>query len=158
MFKAPSSIYLPVPHLRQQDSGECLAACVAMVLNYLKFKTSYRKLIHVLQIERGIGTRFSNINQLDRLGVRVLYQENGTLQQIYGLLDAGWPVIAAVQTSELPYWNGVLSQHVVVVTGMKEQSIYLNDPDLAYGGVEVLLGDFDLAWFEQEQSFAVLSL
>jgi len=36
---------LPVPHLPQRKQGECLAACAAMMLNYLGHSVSYDKLL-----------------------------------------------------------------------------------------------------------------
>lgn len=41
---------LPVPHVRQCESADCLAACTAMVLAYLGIKISYTRLVQVLDI------------------------------------------------------------------------------------------------------------
>jgi hypothetical protein len=42
---------LPVPHRRQRDTGDCLAACAAMILAYLENPIAYDQLLKLLQIE-----------------------------------------------------------------------------------------------------------
>lgn len=41
---------LPVPHLKQTQQADCLAACAAMVLAYLNQPTDYRRLLTLLGI------------------------------------------------------------------------------------------------------------
>ncbi|MCB0111712.1 MAG: C39 family peptidase [Caldilineaceae bacterium] len=97
-------------------------------------------------IRRGLGTPFSQIQHLHPLGVTVIYQEFGTLPEIYDLLCHGWPCIVGVQTQELPHWNKVNTQHAVVVVGMDQDHVYLNDPEFPAVPIQTPLGDFDLAW------------
>ena len=40
-------ILLPVKHMLQREVGDCLAACAAMVLNYLGRPVAYNRLIKV---------------------------------------------------------------------------------------------------------------
>jgi predicted double-glycine peptidase len=47
-------------------------------------------------------------------------------------------------------------QHAVVVVGLDDSSVYLNDPAMDYGPIRVSIGDFDLAWFNQEERYGVL--
>ena len=120
MFRPDTPVRLPVPHIQQQAHGECLAACAAMCLEYLQRPVKLQRLIKLLKIQRGIGTQFSNIQTLQQLNVTVRYRQYGTLQEIYQLLENGYPCIASVQTQELPYWNQVNVYHVVVVVGMDQ--------------------------------------
>ena len=156
IFRPPSPCQLPVPLIEQRNAGECLAACAAMVCTYLKIAVDYDQLMKALDIETGVGAPFFRIRDLERLGISVVYEEYGTLQELYDLLINGWPSIASVETSELSYWNKVSTRHVVVVIGMDDQYIYLNDPAFPRNTMQTSLGDFDLAWLAQDEKYAVL--
>lgn len=149
-------ILLPVNPIKQHTPGECLPVCVKMVLDYLRIQCEYHQLVRTLGTHSGYGTPFSHIQALQKLGVSVRYQ-TGTLQDLYIALQQGWPAIVPVQTGELPYWENVRVRHAVVVVGMDSESIYLNDPEFDNGPIQASLGDFDLAWFEQEEIYAILA-
>jgi ABC-type bacteriocin/lantibiotic exporter with double-glycine peptidase domain len=157
IFRPPSSCRLNVPHIKQTQPGECLVACAVMICTYLSISQSYKHLAKMLAVEQGIGTPFSRIRNLENLGITVDYHEYGTLQELYNLLYAGWPSIVSVQTAELPYWNQVSTQHALVVIGMDAQHVFVNDPEFPHAPLQVLLGDFDLAWLAQDELYAVLS-
>jgi len=150
----PSTL-LPVPHFEQLERGECLAACAAMVLTYLGWPVDYTKLLKVLKIQPRIGTPAYNIRELEKLGINVIYKL-GTVAEIQTQLSHNSPCITFVKTSELPYWDED-TEHAVVVVGMDEQSVYLNDPAFPLAPISVPLADFDLAWFEWGEFYAVLS-
>ena len=105
LFSPPSPHFLSVPHLQQQNAGECLAACAVMICTYLGQDLSYRRVVRRLQIERGVGTAFSQIERLDRFGLNVTHKTDGSPELLYNLLANGWPVIASVQASKLPQWS-----------------------------------------------------
>jgi ABC-type bacteriocin/lantibiotic exporter with double-glycine peptidase domain len=63
-----------IRHRRQQQVADCLAACAAMVLDYLGLSISYEKLLGILSIGP-YGTPRSSILHLESLGVRVAYRE-----------------------------------------------------------------------------------
>ncbi|MDQ3250138.1 MAG: peptidase C39 family protein [Chloroflexota bacterium] len=144
-------------HIRQQSTGECLAACAAMVLNYLGHFVDYQRLIKLLRIQRTVGTPFFHIHELKKLGISVTHQQ-GTLQQLHTHLTRRSPCITGVQTSQLPYWNHISTPHAVVVVGMDSQFVYVNDPEFATAPIQVDLGDFDLAWLEHDEFYALLTL
>lgn len=152
----PSFVLLPVDHIAQHETGECLAACAAMLLNYIGVSLDYKRLVRLLRIRESAGTPFFNIRELTKQSISVTYKQ-GTIEELYDHLVSGRPCIASVQTRELPYWNDISSHHAVVVVGMDQESIYLNDPELTFAPVKVSLGDFDLAWLEQDEFYAVLS-
>jgi ABC-type bacteriocin/lantibiotic exporter with double-glycine peptidase domain len=158
IFRPPASCRLAVPHVQQTQPGDCLAACAAMICTYLNISHNYNHLFRALAIEQGIGTPFSRIRNLAKLGITVDYQEYGTLPELYNLLRAGWPSIVSVQTAELPYWNQISTQHAVVVIGMDENHVLINDPEFPQAPLQVPLGDFDLAWLAQDELYAILSL
>lgn len=145
---------LSVSHLKQQQSADCLAACAAMVLEYLQVPVNYRQLLRILRVEY-FGAFFRNLQHLESLGVHILIDE-GNFDALQKHLETGLPVIVPVITSELPYWD-VDTHHAVVVVGIDDEIIYLNDPYFEKLQ-EIPLEDFRLAWFAKEFLYAVISL
>jgi ABC-type bacteriocin/lantibiotic exporter with double-glycine peptidase domain len=156
-FQSPTSPRLNVLHLQQPNLGECLATCTAMVLAYYKVSYDYRQLIKTLRIQPELGTPFSNITKLAELGLLVGFRENGRLETLHRLLTQGWPCLIAVDTGELPYWH-TRTGHAVVLVGMDKHHVYLNDPAMTVGPLQVPIDDFYLAWQEYSLSYAVLNV
>jgi ABC-type bacteriocin/lantibiotic exporter with double-glycine peptidase domain len=148
-------VILPVPHVQQHEYGECLAACAAMVLGYFGVTVAYRRLLKLLQIEPDLGTPAYNIRRLEQIGFTVGYQQ-GVLAELHDHLTNNHPCIAMVNTQELPYWSEAV-QHAVVVVGLDANDIYLNDPAFSNSPFQVSHGDFELAWLEQDEFYAVVS-
>lgn len=149
-------IILPIPHLQQQDRGECLAACAAMVLAYLGVSVTYKRLLTLLRVRRLIGAPASNIRELEQLGITVIYQQ-GTFTEISHHLTNDRPCITFVKTSELPYWDEDCD-HAVVVVGLDDDFVYLNDPVFPDAPIQVSRGDFDLAWLGRDEFYAVVGV
>lgn len=126
-----------------------------MVLTYHHIRFNYRRLWKTLRIQSGVGTSFSNIQALKHEGITVLYQR-GSIPDLYAFLGKHQPVIVPVKTRELPYWKEQ-TDHAVVVVGMDNQFIYLNDPAFSTIPMQVSHGDFDLAWLERDEYYAVLA-
>ncbi|MCX6048254.1 MAG: cysteine peptidase family C39 domain-containing protein [Chloroflexi bacterium] len=150
-------LLLPVPHLQQRAPGDCLAACAAMILIYLNLPADYNRLLKLLRIQSEIGTPASNIRNLAQLGVDIIY-EQGTLAMLASHLNKGLPCIVSVRTGELPYWQGENLLHAVVVVGLDKHDIYLNDPAFPNAPIQVMRGDFDLAWLDRDEFYAVVSV
>jgi ABC-type bacteriocin/lantibiotic exporter with double-glycine peptidase domain len=151
-----ASILLPVAHVQQDKHGECLAACAAMILNYIGVPTGYRRLLKLLDIVPELGTPSFKLRNLERLNVTVDYGQ-GTLNLLYQQLLKGQPSIAFVQTGELPHWS-YNTDHAVVVVGMDDEYIHLNDPEFDLAPLLTPIGDFDLAWLARDELYAVLTL
>src|SRR5262245_11098177 len=117
---------LPVPHIPQRKQGECLAACAAMMLNYLGHSVNYDKLLKLLRVRTDIGAPASIIRQLETLAVTVIYKQ-GNWEELQAHLENNRPCMTLVKTSELPYWAEE-SDHAVIVIGLDDELIYLNDP------------------------------
>ncbi len=147
-------ILLPVPHLQQSSDGDCLPACAYMILVYLGKRTRFWRL-RWLMGTKSFGTPFLHIRNLQQLGITVEIKTRGNLALLHQNLMQNRPCIVSIQTEHLPYWNRN-ALHAVVVVGMDNDTIYLNDPELPDAPVSVSLGDFDLAWLAQDERFSVL--
>jgi len=148
-----NSVILPVNHIRQLKNGECVAACAAMVLAYLGVEVNYFQLLKLLHITE-IGTAFYHIRELEKLGVIVVYKQ-GTLDEVHTHLSNNRPCIAAVKTKDLPYFVED-TDHAVVIVGLDDQFVYLNDPAMSDAPQQVSRGDFLLAWIERDELYATL--
>lgn len=153
MFQPPNRIVLSVPHYKQQYEGDCLAACALMITMYYNQPVRYRRLLRALGTQE-YGTPFSNLRRLNAFGhtVEII---NGTLEQLYAQLLQRRPTIASVQTGQLSYWPRA-SEHALVIAGMDDRFVYVNDPVLDNGPTPVPMGDFDLAWLEQDELCALV--
>ncbi|MEM7538034.1 MAG: peptidase C39 family protein [Chloroflexota bacterium] len=109
----------------------------------------------MLRIRSELGTPFSQISNLEQLGITVISRSHGTLEELYTLIERGWPVIVGIQTGTLPYWNQDV-RHAVVVVGMDPESVYLHDPVNETSPEQIPIGEFDLAWLEHDERYAVL--
>ncbi len=147
-------VLLAVPHIQQHWPGECLAACADMILTYLGFSIPYERLLKLLRVEQGSGTPAFNIRALEQLGIKVIYKQ-GTLAELYSHLSHNRPCIVLLKTDELPYWEEA-TDHAVVMTGLDDDYVYLNDPEFPDAPLQVSHGDFDLAWLNRDEFYAVL--
>jgi len=145
---------LPVPHRIQRRQADCLAACAAMILEYLGRPTDYARLVTLLGI-RDFGAPSSNIRQLAKLGLSVSFRQ-GAPGDLAAHLLHGEPCIVFLRTGELPYWQEDTG-HAVVLVGMDEDVVYLNDPAFAQTPQRVSHGDFLLAWLEFDYDYAVIT-
>jgi ABC-type bacteriocin/lantibiotic exporter with double-glycine peptidase domain len=145
---------LAVPHREQTQTSDCLAACVAMVLDFIDRPVDYAQLLAVLQIGP-LGTPRRNILRLTRLELDVMYHE-AALPLIADHLQAGHPVIAFVDTGELAYW-AVTTNHAVVVIGLDAEHVVVNDPASATSPHRIPRDAFELAWLNCDNACAVIT-
>ena len=68
----------------------------------------------------------------------------------------GQPCIVFVRTGDLPYWSYATS-HAVVVVGIDDDNVYLNDPYFEKAPQRVSHDEFLLAWSEFDYTYAVIS-
>lgn len=126
-----------------------------MILAYLNKPVSYEQLLALLNIQ-WFGAPFNNILNLEKAGVRVLYRQ-GALDDLRKHLADGEPVITAIFTGELPY-SDEATNHAVVVVGIDGHYVYINDPAITEAPIPVPKGDFDLAWLERNEWYAVIKI
>jgi len=147
--------WLPIPHRKQRHEADCLAACVAAVLDYLGKPVDYDELIGLLSIQPGIGGPASNVERLCALGITVQYG-TGTLEDLARWITQGIPCIVFVNTAYLSYWPEA-TRHAVVVVGIDNERVYLNDPYFDSAPQSVPCLEFEMAWDEFDNAYAVLS-
>lgn len=144
---------LPVSHRLQRRQADCLAACAAILSAYYRVTVGYQQLLDLLQIGPA-GAPFRNLRFLEARGLRVTIRQ-GRLHTLRQQLRRGNPPIAFVNTGHLPYWREATA-HAVVVVGIEGQRVLLNDPAFPRAPQEAPLGDFDLAWLEMDEYFALV--
>src|SRR5690349_6037455 len=130
---------LPVSHRPQQRQADCLAACAAMVLDYLHVPIDYRDLIKRLRIE-SYGAPFGNLRYLESSRVQVQIQR-GDMDGLRKYLERELPPIVFVNTAQLDYWDDSTS-HAVVVVGIEDDRIYVNDPAFADAPRAIAIDEF----------------
>ena len=126
-----------------------------MVLDYLQVPARYEDLLKRLRIDSA-GAPFRNLRLLESLGVRVLV-EQGELNTLHTHLERGLPPIAFVATQQLSYWNEATG-HAVVVVGFDQNQIYLNDPNFPDAPKVISAAEFELAWIDIDQFYALVQL
>lgn len=134
---------LPVPHRSQQSEAGCLPACIEMLLAYWGIERTQAELATQLGTDPVGGTPCSRVLRLHIPSLSILYLQAG-LDAVRGWLADGIPVIALVQTLELPYWSR-RSAHAVVVVGVEETTVWVLDPAFERAPISVPAGDFELA-------------
>ena len=142
-----------VLHIKQKTEADCLPVCVQMILDYLDIKLSYRKLIDLLGT-KWYGTPFENIKRIEQFGVTVEI-ERLALSEIESYILNNLPIITCVHTADLSYWSQA-ADHVVVVVGLDETLVYLNDPSLEHGQHPVPRVEFELAQLNYDHLCAII--
>lgn len=145
---------LPVPHRRQQSKAGCLPACVEMVLAHWGQARSQETLSHQLGTDPDIGTPASRVRRLQSHSLDVSYVQ-ASLAEIRHWLEKQVPVVALVHTTELPYWSRPCA-HAVVVVGVDDDWVWVNDPAFDQAPIRVPTGDFALACDAMDNYIAVL--
>lgn len=153
---------LGITNWRQLRDGDCLPACAAMAFTHLGLLVDFERLRQQLAITR-IGAPFSNLARLKAWGV-VVEVGHGNLATLQDRLSTGHPVIVAVATELLPYWMtrsdiaeaNRETEHAVVVVGLENETVYINDPDFDVAPQSVEVDWFVAAWQHQRFRYAVI--
>jgi ABC-type bacteriocin/lantibiotic exporter with double-glycine peptidase domain len=126
-----------------------------MVLDYLQMPVSYEALVKQLRIGYA-GAPFTNLRYLEGLGVSVLIAQ-GNVDTLRSYLNQNLPPIVFVATQELSYWDEA-TNHAVVVAGIDDQQIDLHDAHFADAPKRVAITEFELAWLEMDEFYAIVQL
>jgi ABC-type bacteriocin/lantibiotic exporter with double-glycine peptidase domain len=116
-----------------------------MVLNYWGIAASEADLAAQLGATP-LGTPGSRLLRLQTSQLQVTY-EPITLMQLQETLRQGVPVITLAQTIFLDYWE-IDTAHAVVVIGLAEDSLFINDPAFENAPQKATIDGFLAAWGE----------
>jgi len=150
-------VWLDVPFVKQEKDG-CGAASVAMVMQYWQHQqgqgasadSDAARIQHVLYSARAHGIYASDMERYFRENGFRTFTIRGAWEDLKQHLDKGRPLIVALK----PGGSGPLRfslqtpLHYVVVTGMEQETIMVNDP------AQRKLLKQDRSEFEQEWSAA----
>lgn len=78
------------------------------------------------------------------------------MEDLRSNLTAGHPCIVLLNTGDLSYWP-YATDHAVLVVGIDEQAVYLNDPAFDEAPIRVSLIEFELAWMEMDFRYSVIT-
>lgn len=148
------NLWLPVPHCRQSRDGACLPACARMALLYMGMDIPEARLARILGT-RTFGTPARRIARLETLGIQTAIGAYSEVA-LRSWLRQNIPVIIFLQTGALPYWT-TDTYHAVVLVGMTESTVYLNDPAQETAPQTASLQSFLLAWSEFDDLAAILT-
>jgi ABC-type bacteriocin/lantibiotic exporter with double-glycine peptidase domain len=148
------SFLLNVPLIAQRDRADCLPACIEMVLAYQGRSVDPGWLRHVLE-SKSIGTPGFKVLNLAQQGYAVTYSPATDERVLLQALSSGVPPIALVLTANLSYWDRE-SAHAVVVVGIDDDTVVVNDPAFPASGQRIPRNEFMLAWSDFDYLYALI--
>lgn len=148
------AVLLNAPLLGQRNHADCLPSCVEMVLRYFGRAVDPAWLRNVLEYGP-IGTPGFKLLNLQQHGYFVQYAPATDERVLRQALASGTPPIALVLTANLSYWK-LVTAHAVVVVGIDESEITLNDPAFPKQAQRVAIDEFMLAWSDFDYLYALV--
>jgi ABC-type bacteriocin/lantibiotic exporter with double-glycine peptidase domain len=137
------SASLNVLHCEQEFHYSCIPACAMMVLAF--FGRQHTEVELRTRMRTGpTGTPVRRLTELTHLGFDVDFMTTD-LAGLANYLTSGLPPITLLCTASLPYWSKSCD-HVAVVVGVDDSSVFLNDPYFDSAPQQVSHSDFLLAW------------
>jgi predicted double-glycine peptidase len=102
------------------------------------------------------GTPASHVIRLQTLGYQVRYAPM-TLTELQQLISQGLTPIVFVLADFLP-WADFIGFHALLLVGVTNDQVWLHDPALPDGPMQLSVDGFMLAWEEFDRMTAVISL
>lgn len=144
----PKPSIIRLPHHQQEHNTSCLAACVVMVLSRWQVEVAETKVRRIIKTKPYSGTHPVNLLRLSELGF-LAWPFEGTVDNLRQRVSSGMPAIVFLWTGALQYWGereGVDYLHAVVVVGWTETAVWVHDPALPEGPIEISWVEFKDAW------------
>lgn len=131
---ASNNLLSGVPDIRQGANYSCGAAALQAVLRYWGIDIEEDKLIKLLKTSPEYGTNERDIVRVaKKMGLKAEFKDNITLEDLERSIHEGIPVIVDCQS-----WGSTCSNkswaddwrdgHYMVVIGIDEDNVYLEDP------------------------------
>jgi len=136
-YGASNNILFHVPDTRQSFDYSCAASALQSVLVYWGIDIEENELIRLLNTTRAYGTDENDIVRVARqMGLEAELKDNITLADLERSIDMGIPVIVNCQSwrgsaySNASWANDWTDGHYLVVIGIDEKNVYLEDPNI----------------------------
>jgi predicted double-glycine peptidase len=134
-YGASNNILFHVPDTRQSFDYSCAASALQSVLVYWGIDIGENELIKLLNTTSAYGTDENDIVRVARqMGLEAELKDNITLADLEQSIDMGIPVIVNCQSwrgsaySNASWANDCYDGHYLVVIGIDEKNVYLEDP------------------------------
>ena len=144
----PKWSIIRLPHHRQEHSASCLAACVVMVLSRWQVEVAEAEVRRIIKTKPYSGTHPVNLLHLSELGF-LAWPFEGTVDDLRQRVSRGVPAIVFLWTGALQSWTereGVDSLHAVDMVGWTETAVWVHDPALPEGPIEISWVELKDAW------------
>lgn len=150
---------LNVPHVPQtnpQGRNSCVPACLSMVLAYQGVTLDEEELCNLLDTQLA-GTEVWNVLLLEKHIPNCQVELDSTsFDRLQESLAANVPSITFVATRHLGYWQRD-TIHAVVVVGITDDEVYVNDPSFPDAPRSVSRTEFGTAWSELDFLTAIVT-
>ncbi|MEM7534699.1 MAG: cysteine peptidase family C39 domain-containing protein [Chloroflexota bacterium] len=151
---------LKLTHHPQKYQSDCLPACAWMILTHFGINIRYRRLMRTLRAGED-GTPFHNLELLTQfkksIQVKVGYEYIDPMGLVENYVTSGLPIVVAVDTEYLPYWDESTA-HAVVVAGIDSTRISLYDPWFDEAPKTVERVQFESTWLERDYLYGVIQI
>ncbi|MEI6309056.1 MAG: C39 family peptidase [bacterium] len=139
-----------VPDVRQAEYSSCGASAFQAVLSYYgidSFETDLRTMLNTSSTHGTYSWDIVKVAQ--QMGFDAEWKENVTFNDIESFLRKGYPVITRSQRVKAT--NGTWEDtwtvgHYMVVIGLDDQNVYLEDPFLLGSRLKMTRSDFIASW------------
>jgi uncharacterized protein YvpB len=121
--------FIKKTHHQQEDNTACVPAALAMVLSVYGKEISQSELREYIGVTPGgtqIEVTWSRV-PFEKWGLECDIKFGATLEDMKNSLEAGAPVIAIILSLYLPHSTEDYL-HALVLIGMDEKYLYINDP------------------------------
>jgi uncharacterized protein len=148
-----------VPDVRQAENYSCGASSFQAVMGYYGKNSMEADLRTMLNTTPSHGTYpWDMVRGAQRVGFDAEWRENLTLADLRASLSAGVPVIIDGQRFIAPNssWEDTWTAgHYMVVFGLDDRNVYLEDPFLFGSRLNMTHEDFIASWHDYESELPV---
>ena len=135
-------------HYRQQDKAACIPASLRMVISH--FDETLAEALSEADLMRLLGTSstgslLEHLPHLSQLGFEASSEESSLTELALFLHLFQTPVIAVLYAGYVEYLQSD-SLHAVVIVGIDEEKVYLNDPLRETRPIVLSIDQFNRAW------------
>ena len=151
---------LTVPHVQQtnpEGRNSCVPACLSMVPAHQGVSWSEQELCDLLNTTL-VGTEVWTVLILNRhISNCRVNLDSMSFARVHEALNDDAPPIAFVVTRHLSYWQRD-TIHAVVVVGITEGMVHVNDPSYPDAPREIPYSEFTAAWSELDFLTAIVKI